>query len=125
MSRRNSVKIMLKRVSLALGIFILGLIAYNLIGQIFTTLKSGDRLTQSTDKLHQLEVKNSELKKKLDTVQTNNFIEKEARNRLGLVKEGETLVIIPDEKINLILEASKSANLVRLPNWLGWWKVFF
>lgn len=116
---------MFKKIVLALGILILLIIAYNLVGQIFQTLKSGDRLTQASEKLHQLELKNTRLKKRLSEVNSPDFIEEEARNKLGLSKEGETLIIIPDEKLNQILEASREAKMIKFPNWLGWWKVFF
>lgn len=116
---------MLKKIGFVLGILVILIIAYNLVVQIFSTLKSGDRLTEASDKLHQLEVKNQELRKKLEEVNSSDFIEQEARNKLGLGKDGETLIIIPDEKIDLILEASKEAKIIKLPNYLGWWKVFF
>lgn len=116
---------MFRKIVLLLGLLILLIVIYNLMSQILQTLKSGGRVTQATEKLHQLEQKNLQLKKRLAEVQTTDFVEQQARDKLGLVKEGETLIIIPDEKIDLILEASKSAEIVRLPNPLGWWRVFF
>ena len=81
-------------------------------------------MDQATEKLHKLEVENRNLKNKLENVKSNDFIEEEARNKLGLAKEGEIIVIIPDETIDLIL-GKKKAEIVRLPNYLGWWRVFF
>ncbi len=40
-------------------------------------------------------------------------------------QKGETVVVIPDEKITSVLGTSQLAAVVRLPNWLGWWRVFF
>ncbi len=103
-----------------------GLIAgYNLISQILEATKSGDRLSQAADLVHKLEIRNKDLKKKLEAIQTPEFIEKEARNKLGLTKKGETIVIIPDEKIRQVLGASESAQEERLPNWLGWLRLFW
>lgn len=116
---------MLKRILLGLVMLVFIVIAYNLTSQIFNTLKSGDRLSEATNKLTQLETENKELKKRLEKVQSQEFVEQQARDKLGLAKEGETIVIIPDEKLDQILEASREAKIVRLPNWLGWWKVFF
>lgn len=106
-------------------ILIIGLVAgYNLISQIIQATKSGERLSEAADAVYKLEIKNKELKNKLENIQSPQFIEEEVRNKLGLGKAGETMVIIPDEKIKQILGASESAA-IRLPNWLGWWRLFF
>lgn len=99
-------------------------IAWGLISQILTTLKSGDKLTVALDKLHQLEVQNTELKRRLEEVKSPEFAEKEARDKLGLIKEGETLVIIPKDKIDQVLGIAKKVEEVKLPNWQGWLKLF-
>lgn len=101
------------------------ILAYNILGQITSALKAEERLQEAVEKLHSLEVKNKELKKKLEAVKTPDFIEREARDKLGLVREGETLVVIPDEKIKLVLNRERQEVEARLPNWLGWWRVFF
>lgn len=108
------------------GIILLGaLIGYKLLIQITEALKSGERLSAQAEAVYKLEIKNKELKNKLKQIQSPEFIEEQARNKLGLSKPGETIFIIPEQKIREILGASASANLIRLPNWLGWWKVFF
>ena len=115
---------MFRKISIVIGIFIVLILSLNVIGQILSTLKSGERMDQATEKLHKLEVENRNLKNKLENVKSNDFIEEEARNKLGLAKEGEIIVVIPDETIDLIL-GKKKAEIVRLPNYLGWWKLFF
>lgn len=100
-------------------------IAYNLLTQIFNALKSEERLSTAAEALYKLEVKNKQLKQKLEEISSKEFIEEQARNKLNLSKLGETVVIIPDEKINQVLGASESASEKRLPNWLGWWRLFF
>lgn len=107
------------------GIILLVLfIAYNLLIQITDALRQGERLSDAAENVYKLEVKNRELKNKLSQVKSIEFIEKEARNKLGLGKIGETIVIIPEEKLKSVLGASPSAQ-VRLPNWLGWFRMFF
>lgn len=100
-------------------------IAYNLIKQITSALKSNENLQQVVDDLNKIEIQNKELKKRLSQIKLPEFIEKEARNKLGLVKEGETLVIIPQAKIEQLLNLNKKKEDIRLPNPLGWLKVFF
>lgn len=115
---------MIKKIVLGSVILVILFIVYNLITQIISATKSGERLSQAADAVYKLEIKNKELKEKLSRIQSPQFIEEEIRNKLGLSKKWETVVVIPEEKIKSVLGASASAPL-RLPNWLGWLKVFF
>lgn len=98
---------------------------YSLIGQILETLKSGDRLSQSAIELVKLQVKNKELKDRLSQIKSSSFVEQQARDKLGLAKPGETVVVIPQEVLDKVLRVNKKIEEIKLPNWLGWWKVFF
>lgn len=115
---------MLKKIIYGISILIALIIAYNLIIQITQAVKSGERLSSATDDVYKLQAQNKELKNKLSQIQSPDFIEQEARDKLGLSKKGETVVIIPDDTLKLVL-ASSSAQITRLPNPLGWLKVFF
>lgn len=114
-----------KKLGLVFAVIIFLFVSFNLFSQILTTLKSGDRLEEATDKLHSLEVKNKELKRKLEQVNNPLFIEEQARDKLGLVREGETIVIIPEEKLNQVLGVTRKGEEIRLPNWQGWLKLFW
>lgn len=116
---------MIKKISLGVIILIVLVIGYNLIKQISDAIKSSERLSQEADSLSQLQDQNKQLKEKLAQIQSPEFIEEQARNKLGLAKLGETIVVIPEEKLKEVLGASQSAQEVRLPNWLGWWRLFF
>ena len=116
---------MLKKIIYIVIIFIVLSVGFNLVLQITQAIRSGDRLSQATDRVYELQNHNKELKQKLVEVQSPEFIEAQARDKLGLSKKGETVVIIPEQTIKMVLGASSSAQIVRLSNWLGWWKVFF
>ncbi len=115
---------MIKKIVLGVVVLIILVIGYNLITQIMAATKSGERLSQAADVVYKLETKNRELKKQLAQIQSPDFLEEQVRNKLGLAKKGETLVVIPEEKIKQVLGASSSVQ-VRFSNWLGWLKVFF
>ncbi len=109
---------------LLIGLVVLT-ISYNIIGQIFHALKSGDRLNQEVEKLKSLEVKNNQLKDQLLQVKSIAFIEQQARDKLGLARDGETVVVIPPDKLKQVLGLSKEKEIeVKLPNWMGWLKLF-
>ncbi len=107
-----------------MAVLLLGLlVAYNLLLQITNATRSSDRLSEAADRVYKLELENRQLKAKLAQIQSPQFIEEQARNKLGLGKAGETIVVIAEEKLKQVLGSSQSAQ-VRLPNFLGWWKVF-
>ena len=116
---------MVKKIAIGVGTIIILLIAYNLLVQIIDAVKSQERLSKQAEIVSKLEIKNKQLQSKLYEIQSPEFIEEEARNKLGLGRAGETLVIIPEEKLKSVIGASSSASEVRFPNWLGWLKVFF
>lgn len=99
--------------------------AINIIGQITSALKAEERFQDLVETLHQLEIKNKQLRLELEYVKSPEFIERQARDKLGLVKEGETLIIIPEEKLRQILQKDQKLDEIRLPNPVGWWKLFF
>lgn len=100
--------------------------AYNLVSQIASSLKSGDKLTQAQTELQNLETKNVQLQAQLQQANSPQFVEQQARDKLGLAKPGETIVVIPSDKISQVLgETAKTAQEVRLPNWQGWLKLFW
>lgn len=115
---------MVRRIIPGVIILLSLVIAYSLLGQITDALRSGDRLSSQAEAVYKLEAKNRQLKKRLSEVQSAEFIEQQARNKLGLGRAGETIVIIPEDKLKSLMGASQSAE-VRLPNWLGWLRVFF
>ena len=82
-------------------LIILGVLlaTYSLINQIIGAFKSSDRLSDAVEKVYNLEAKNKELKEKLAQIKSPAFIEKQARDKLGFSKPGETVIIIPEQKI--------------------------
>ena len=115
---------MIKKIIPVIVILVVLLIIYNLINQISTSFKAGEILLQAADKVNKLEIKNKELKKRLSEIKSPAFIEQQARDKLGLSKEGETVVVIPQEKIKQVL-GEKAVSVPRLPNWQGWLRLFW
>jgi len=113
--------------ALPIAILIVFLVLFYSLGkQIFDSLGSSYRLDQATDEVAALQKKNTELKKKLDEVDTPEFIEEQARDKLNLSKDGETVVIIPQNQIDQVLGTQKKVEIIQqIPYWQGWLKLFF
>jgi cell division protein FtsB len=79
---------------------------------------------QKVEKMGQM---NLDLERQLSEAQSVSFIEKQVRNRLGLVKDGETTVILPDEETvkKLAPQIKEEEDSLPDPNWKKWEKLFF
>lgn len=62
-----------------------------------------------------------QLKKQLEFANTNLFIEREARERLGWSKPGEVVVLVEGKESQDRNEILREAG----PNWKQWWELFF
>ena len=67
------------------------------------------------------EEENRKLKERLAEITSPEFVEREAREKLGYGKEGETLLVLPNQ--NSTQYSEKSAQ-EEGPNWRKWWKLY-
>ncbi len=115
---------MIKLFSILIIVLIVGLILFGLGKQIYFALQAGKRLDNAAEEVNGLQQQNRILREKLAQTQKYDFWEEIARNKLNLIKPGESLVIIPDQAINRVLSAQKKIEPLNLPNWQGWLKLF-
>lgn len=74
-------------------------------------------------KVERLRQENNRLQSELEYVQTDEFVEKQAREKLKLVKPNETVVLIPE---NVLKAATAEALPTPMPpNWEQWMRLFF
>ncbi len=77
-----------------------------------------ERQTELDRKTHE----NQTLERKLTEIQSDQYAEKVARDELGLVKEGESIVILPGAGSRAQGSAIQDKSLT---NWQKWWALFF
>ena len=78
-------------------VLIIGIFSVSLIKQVVVLRRIKKEISTQTQELEQLKEKNIKLQAELDRAQSNNeYLEKLARERLGLIKEGEQQVISDD-----------------------------
>ena len=92
-----------------------------LTGNVWKLWKAGDRIKDAESGVRSQELENQELQKRLAEVQSPEFIEREAREKLGLGKEGETIVVMPEQNSPQLSTLNPQNNE---PNWRKWWKVY-
>ena len=91
---------MKKKLLIVILIFIVGFSTFNFYSNYKKINSLETEIHNLNSKIKQAQKKNQELKEKMVNVQSNEFIEKNARTKLGLVKPGEVLVIPIDESKN-------------------------
>ena len=75
-------------------VLIIGIFSVSLIKQVVVLRRIKKEISTQRQELEQLKEKNIKLQAELDRAQGNNeYLEKLARERLGLIKEGEQQII--------------------------------
>lgn len=110
-----------KRVFQVLLLLFLVFAIVSLSGNTAALFKRGLVIRKEQQELEALRQTNEQLKARLDYVKSDQFLEQEARNSLGLTKE-ETVLILPEDILEKE-EANNSAN--QLLPWRQWWELFF
>ncbi|OGY23698.1 MAG: hypothetical protein A2Y57_02975 [Candidatus Woykebacteria bacterium RBG_13_40_7b] len=112
----------MRRTALFLFFLFLGLLMIIAASKsTYEVYRSSVFLKEEQQRLLEERRKNEALRKELEYKKSDFFVEKEARDKLSLGKEGETAVIIPGIK-----DASSSASLVdSRSNPQKWFDLFF
>jgi len=100
------------------------LVINNQVRSIYDLWQKKDLVLNAQKELEYLGEENKKLESELSYAQTDEFIEKTARDKLLFVKEGEDQVLIPDEVINNVKVEDQEVKQEK-PNWKKWWEVFF
>lgn len=98
------------------------LIINNLVRSLSDIWQKKDFVTQAQKELDFQKQENQRLKSTLSYSQTQEFIEREARNKLFMIKAGEQKVLIPQESEDKNGNPPAGGND---PNWRKWWNLFF
>lgn len=115
------------KVILQWGIVVMGLIlAFSLVRSLNKILGSSEKITQAQNDLASLQKENIELNETLNDVTSVEFIEGQARDKLGLAKKGEIVVVLPDEDKLRRMAPKIEEREQSLPDpiWKQWLKLF-
>lgn len=106
------------------GLFVL--LTISLIRNIMKISQAGKRIDEANLRVEELKEENLKLSKRLDEVQSQAYIEKELRDKLGLVRQGETILVLPEEDIirSLAPKLVEEEETLPEPNWKKWLKLF-
>lgn len=102
------------------GVYLIIVLARDL----WEVLSSRERVEEAQKKVEILAKRKEELEQELKWVVTDEFVEREAREKLMLSRPGERTVLLP--KTSSFSAESREEKVVAesLPAWKQWWKLF-
>lgn len=103
-------------------VFILGVVlAIKTALNIYQTYNRADaRIMEINSEVETAQKTNLELKKQLEDTLSQENIEKQAKERLGLGKPGEVILVLQDTNPN-----PQIPNPKKEANWRLWWDLYF
>ncbi len=109
------------RVFRAFFLLLCVMLAIGVVRSVSSLVQKQGIVAERKSVLEAEETKKRELQEKLREATSAGFIERAAREKLGLVREGETIVIM--DKSQGASSAGQPSQDV--PSWKQWWKLFF
>ena len=115
------------RIVLLGGIVIMSVLTISLARSYSIFVKSNQEVSKAQKKVEDLKNEEVRLQENLDRVKSNEYIEKELRDKLGLAKEGEIVLVLPDEETlkKYAPDLDEEEEILPDPNWKKWLKLFF
>lgn len=95
---------------------------------VFRLISSRSKVEEARDKLAQVQKEQEELKAELEKVSSGYYKEEQLRDKLGLAKEGDIVIVLPSEDVLRRLSPrifEMEEQNVSEPNWKKWAKLFF
>lgn len=104
-------------------IFLLLIIALG--RESYLNYQTDQEIKELREKIEELEKSNTDLAEMEKYFQSEEFLEKEARLKLNLIRDGEKLIIVKEEKQDLVEEQSAEEKSENVSNFRNWWRYFF
>ena len=99
-----------------------GVLIFRFGRNIYFLWQAQKKVGQAQEQLETLKKEQVELLKKKEYYQSEAFVEQQARDKLSLAKEGETLVVLPEEEKETAEQTEPDP--AKLTNWQRWARVF-
>jgi cell division protein FtsB len=109
---------------LPLAVFLL--LASSLVKSV-TRIRQGDEIIKKTKmKLEKIDEENKKLEEQVQIVSSSEYLETQFRNKLGLVKEGEIVIVLPEPEIvkKLAPKLPEEEKIPLKPNYQMWLELF-
>ncbi|MFA5412977.1 MAG: septum formation initiator family protein [Patescibacteria group bacterium] len=124
----NARRVLSSKLFLFLGIIVLGFLIFSFGKKFLESGEIDEEIKTTGEEIARLEEKDEELQDFLDFLNTDAFLEQEARLKFNLQKPGESVVIIPgaggERELGENAAGMEGENKI-LSNPKKWWNYFF
>ena len=109
-----------------LGLLIVFVLLFVAAGrEAYRSYRINQEIKDLQEKIEELNKGNLELAEMEKYLQSDEFLEKEARLKLNVVREGEKLVIIKQPEGETVSEEKQQTEEKEISNIQKWWRYFF
>jgi cell division protein FtsL len=115
---------MFKKLLVIVIIIVALIILVGLIRQIYAALGSDKRFNQVLEDVNKLERDNKDLKRELAQAESLNSVEEIARDDLNMSLPNETIVVVPEDVIDRVVNPPPPYTPPKPANWEGWLRLF-
>ena len=88
--------------------------------------KARARIGEKNVDVYELAEDNEELKRRIEEIESTEYIERQIRDNLGMVREGEVVIILPEDDVlrDLAPEVLVEKEDIPYANWEKWKNLF-
>lgn len=110
-----------------LGVALLFFIGFKYSKEAYKQREVNVEIANLQSEIEKLNQENKNLQGLIEYFQTEEFKEKETKDKLNLVKEGEKLILIKEKEVSAenVDENNEVEVIVNRPNYYWWWYYFF
>lgn len=126
-AKKSNISEFLGKISRYAILLFIVLFAVSLIRSLIRINKSKGQIDEARERVEKLESENEDLKVKLTTSQSEEFVEQQLRDKLGLAKEGEIVVVLPEASVlkQIAPKIQYEEEILPDPTWKRWLKLFY
>lgn len=126
MHNNNTLSAIVNKISHYALLGLVVLLAITLIKNILKSVEIKKRIETEKINIEKMKQDNADLAQKVAEIQSQAYIEQQLRDKLGLAKPGEIVVVLPDTATleKLAPEAPIEQETLPDPNWKKWLKLF-
>lgn len=111
---------------LSVSLILIILLGFSLFHDYLKVKRAENRLTDKKMQIDEMIQVNERLKEKLVEIESQDYIEAQIRDNLGMTKEGEIVIVLPgDDTLRRYAPEDRFEEVVEpLPIWKKWLKLF-
>ncbi len=121
----NFAKPFLDKMFNSLFLIIMVILVVSLVRGVEEIRRARERVKKAEERVLKLKSEEKELEERLSLVEGKEYVEKQLREKLGMGKEGEIVVILPEKEIvKKFAPRIEEENTLPDPIWKKWAKLF-